>query len=73
MYEYVLKNEGQTEDDESLIRDAERLVNTRDWDRFTSEKGFSENPVIVEINGADVDVTFIDLPGIIQNSKVQRC
>jgi len=27
---------------------------------------FSENSVILEINGADVDLTFIDLPGPLQ-------
>jgi hypothetical protein len=30
---------------------------------------FSRNTVVVEITGADVDVTFIDLPGIISNTE----
>jgi GTPase SAR1 family protein len=30
---------------------------------------FSRNTVVMEITGADVDVTFIDLPGIISNTK----
>lgn len=33
------------------------------------EIGFSRNSVILEITGADVDVTFIDLPGIISNTE----
>jgi hypothetical protein len=35
---------------------------------------FSRNSIVVEISGADIDVTFIDLPGIIQNTeKVTQC
>lgn len=30
---------------------------------------FSRNTVVMEITGADVDVTFIDLPGIISNTE----
>lgn len=30
---------------------------------------FSRNTVVIEITGADVDVTFIDLPGIISNTE----
>ena len=30
---------------------------------------FSKNTVVMEIEGADVDVTFIDLPGIIANTE----
>jgi vacuolar protein sorting-associated protein 1 len=33
---------------------------------------FSKNTVVVEITGADVDVTFIDLPGIISNAPKVR-
>jgi GTPase SAR1 family protein len=33
---------------------------------------FSKNTVVVEITGADVDVTFIDLPGIISNPPKAR-
>ena len=33
------------------------------------EVNFSQNTVTVEITGADVDVTFIDLPGIISNTE----
>lgn len=33
---------------------------------------FSRNTVVMEITGADVDVTFIDLPGIISNSKEEQ-
>ena len=40
---------------------------------YRREKNFSRNTVILEINGAEVDVTFLDLPGIIQNTeKVER-
>jgi hypothetical protein len=31
------------------------------------EVNFSRNTVVLEITGAEVDVTFIDLPGIISN------
>jgi GTPase SAR1 family protein len=34
-----------------------------------SELKFSRNMVVVEITGADVDVTFIDLPGIIASTE----
>jgi len=31
--------------------------------------GFSRNTVVLDITGAEVDVTFMDLPGIIQNTE----
>lgn len=31
--------------------------------------GFSKNTVVLDITGAEVDVTFMDLPGIIQNTE----
>jgi GTPase SAR1 family protein len=31
--------------------------------------GFSKNTVVLDITGADVDVAFIDLPGLIQNTE----
>jgi len=34
---------------------------------YVCQLGVSESTVVLEITGADVDVTFIDLPGIIQN------
>lgn len=39
----------------------------RDCHEYVSELQFSRNMVVVEIMGANVDVTFIDLPGIIAN------
>jgi GTPase SAR1 family protein len=36
-------------------------------ENFPSAKMFSTNTVVLEITGADVDVSFIDLPGIISN------
>lgn len=33
------------------------------------EVNFSRNTVVLEITGAEVDVTFIDLPGIISNTE----
>ena len=33
------------------------------------EKNFSRNTVVLEIAGAEVDVTFLDLPGIISNTE----
>ena len=39
---------------------------------YPREINFSKNSVVLEITGAEVDVTFIDLPGIISNTeKVQ--
>ena len=35
-------------------------------------QSFSRNTVVLEITGADVDVTFIDLPGIISNTEKVR-
>jgi GTPase SAR1 family protein len=34
---------------------------------YPSSQMFSSNTVVLEITGAEVDVTFIDLPGVIQN------
>jgi len=36
---------------------------------YTSELPFSPDVVVVEISKADIDVTFIDLPGIIANTS----
>jgi len=30
---------------------------------------FSRNTVVLEINGAEVDVTFLDLPGLIASTE----
>ena len=38
-------------------------------ENFVSELSFSRNLVVVEVAGAAVDVTFIDLPGIIANTE----
>jgi GTPase SAR1 family protein len=35
----------------------------------TISQNFSRNTIVIEIIGADVDVTFIDLPGIISNTE----
>jgi hypothetical protein len=44
-----------------------------DFKTFSSEMSFSRNSVVLEIMGAEVDVTFLDLPGIIASTeKVQR-
>jgi GTPase SAR1 family protein len=59
-YEYVLGNARPMED-------AEAPVTFDTWDRYKSETSFSKNSIVVEITGADVDVTFIDLPGLIRN------
>ena len=66
-YEYALRTERPTEEED----DSDYLVKKKDWDNFKSQEPFSQNPVVVDITGADVDVTFIDLPGLIQNSKVR--
>jgi GTPase SAR1 family protein len=63
-FEYVLGN-GSSEST------ATNLVLERDWEYYTSESQFSEKSIVVEINGEEVDLTFIDLPGIIHNSKVR--
>jgi vacuolar protein sorting-associated protein 1 len=38
-------------------------------DAYATALKFSKNTVVLEIIGADVDVTFIDLPGIISNTE----
>ena len=43
-----------------------------DCDKYDTEQKFSRNTVVLEITGADVDVTFIDLPGIISNTEEVR-
>jgi vacuolar protein sorting-associated protein 1 len=40
-------------------------MSEEDCKNYRSELKFSKNIVVVEIFGADVDVTFIDLPGIV--------
>lgn len=49
-------------------RDYQTLINTHPDLPTTAEK-FSKNSVIVDISGAPVDLTFIDLPGIVQASE----
>jgi len=41
-------------------------------ERYSPMQMFSNSTVVLEISGADVDVTFIDLPGIISNSDFVR-
>lgn len=38
-------------------------------DEYNPSQKFSQSTVVLEITGADVDVTFIDLPGIISNTE----
>jgi GTPase SAR1 family protein len=40
----------------------------RQCEEYSPALRFSDSIVVLEISGADVDVTFIDLPGIISNS-----
>ena len=47
-----------------FIRLDEKQCNSHD-----REVNFSRNTVVLEITGAEVDVTFIDLPGIISNTE----
>lgn len=65
-FEYVLRKVRPTEGED----DPDCLVKKDDWDTFVSRRSFSRTPIVVDITGADVDVTFIDLPGLIQNCKV---
>ena len=62
-YEYVLGNEKPKHNDD----EEDNIVKGEMWDEYKSEVTFSKNRVVVEITGSDVDVTFIDLPGIIHN------
>jgi len=66
-YEYVLGNmkpEVGMKDEED---EEEAPVTLETWDLYRCETNFSKNSIVVEITGADVDVTFIDLPGLIRN------
>jgi energy-coupling factor transporter ATP-binding protein EcfA2 len=45
-------------------------LNDKECRDYTRDIQFSRNTVVVEITGADVDVTLIDLPGIISNTEV---
>ena len=49
----------------------EKFVNLAEADcnSHSRERNFSRNTVVLEITGADVDVTFLDLPGIISNTE----
>lgn len=38
-------------------------------EEYKSELSFSNNTIVVDIKGANVDVTFVDLPGIISNTE----
>ena len=66
-YEYVLGNEKPKDDTQE---DEESLVKLKEWHKYECEKPFSEYSVVVEITGAPVDVTFIDLPGLIKVDEV---
>jgi hypothetical protein len=68
-FDYVLGNEPHSGDSE---RNEEYLVREDEWKEFTSDQNFSDDSVVVEITGAEVDVTFIDLPGLIKNNKVSE-
>jgi GTPase SAR1 family protein len=45
-------------------------LSDRDCETYRSTFGFSRSTVVLEITGADVDVTLIDLPGIISNVRI---
>ena len=42
------------------------FLNQNDLENYQSHRSFTRDTVVLEITGADVDVTLIDLPGIIQ-------
>lgn len=44
-------------------------LNDAQCDKCDITQKFSQSTVVLEITGADVDVTFIDLPGIISNTE----
>lgn len=52
-------------------KDAEEFyqLDEKECNEFCHEIQFSQNTVVLEITGADVDVTFIDLPGIISSTE----
>lgn len=49
------------------LAEFQTLPKERCSNNYQSSQMFSRNTVVLEITGADVDVTFIDLPGVIQN------
>jgi len=59
-------------DDEPLEQFQNLDIFLRKKQEFEGEvsKKFSRNPVILDIMGADVDLTFIDLPGLIEHDEV---
>ena len=66
-FEYVLGHECPSairRTDRSSEVDEEFLVGEKKWELFKSERKFSPDSVIVEITDADIDITFIDLPGL---------
>lgn len=69
-YEYILDNPLEPNEIESEKAKTKPLVSQHDRSLYSGEK-FSERPIVVEINGDDVDLTFIDLPGLISNTKVR--
>ena len=44
-------------------------LSDEECDTYDLEVHFSRNPVVVEISGAGVDISLIDLPGLIQNTE----
>jgi hypothetical protein len=42
------------------------FLNQNYLENYQSDRSFTRDTVVLEITGADVDVTLIDLPGIIQ-------
>jgi GTPase SAR1 family protein len=65
-----------------LIRNAQLAVLNPEWEavafrnfteeqrlEFTSARSFTNDTVVLEITGAEVDIAFVDLPGQIQNVR----
>ena len=46
-----------------------KYLDNAQCDKCETAQKFSQSTVVLEITGADVDVTFIDLPGIISNTE----
>ena len=69
-YTDVLNNAPGTNDNKCSRGASKSRVAEHERDKYLCKIRFSEKPIVVEIDGDEHDLTFIDLPGLISNHKV---
>jgi hypothetical protein len=68
-FEHVLRKGKPTEqqDNPGCLVEEDSLVIGEDWEKYNCQKSFSRIPVGVQVTGTELDLTFIDLPGLMKN------